>query len=476
MSAAANTRSARMEVNGGSHSEYEWQAQLRHQRHRCGNPFCLQDLSALGVMTHRDHIVPIARGGTNNIKNIKALCGPCNLRKHAKPWQQFLAEEGQRAMRAGDVYGKEGEHAAHIREAARAAEEARRKAEHDAFWTDERKAAYAQSRRDGEAARRAGQAPPPPPPGSQGGADPRWTAGPQWRNSSDAGASGFSNAPSFQFFVGLIKGAFVTAGSLLFFMLILIAAMGNGKRRGSGLGRAAQGIGGVLGMGALWNWAFRNNTSTKAMGMAIGSLAMTLVIAGWMHSDYGARQETASSNTVEAARERGRKAAEAIPASAVAAPHVSWSEVRKMQAAVPVTIAPPAPVDVRDGPAAIKPMPRKGMMPVAPPASTEAIPHGRMVERPAPLDWAARNQTQYDRNWATMAKERAAAMAAQSEIQAQSTAHDQAFVAQAEQAPSPMPSAALHGRRNIGCGWWPVGSDADRDCAARRAGNGDRRW
>jgi hypothetical protein len=22
-------------------------------------------------------------------------------------------------------------------------------------------------------------------------------------------------------------------------------------------------------------------------------------------------------------------------------------------------------------------------------------------------------------------------------------------------------------RRNIGCGWWPIGSDADRDCAAR---------
>ena len=22
------------------------------------------------------------------------------------------------------------------------------------------------------------------------------------------------------------------------------------------------------------------------------------------------------------------------------------------------------------------------------------------------------------------------------------------------------------GRRNIGCGWWPIGSDADRDCAA----------
>ena len=31
-----------------------------------------------------------------------------------------------------------------------------------------------------------------------------------------------------------------------------------------------------------------------------------------------------------------------------------------------------------------------------------------------------------------------------------------------------VPSAVppMSGRRNIGCGWWPVGSDADRDCAA----------
>ena len=33
----------------------------------------------------------------------------------------------------------------------------------------------------------------------------------------------------------------------------------------------------------------------------------------------------------------------------------------------------------------------------------------------------------------------------------------------------PTPLAAppqMGGRRNIGCGWWPIGSDADRDCAA----------
>ena len=32
----------------------------------------------------------------------------------------------------------------------------------------------------------------------------------------------------------------------------------------------------------------------------------------------------------------------------------------------------------------------------------------------------------------------------------------------------PLPSPPRMGdRRNIGCGWWPIGSDADRDCAAK---------
>src|SRR5271165_5209237 len=31
--------------------------------------------------------------------------------------------------------------------------------------------------------------------------------------------------------------------------------------------------------------------------------------------------------------------------------------------------------------------------------------------------------------------------------------------------PPPAPPR-MGGRRNIGCGWWPIGSDADRDCAA----------
>ena len=31
---------------------------------------------------------------------------------------------------------------------------------------------------------------------------------------------------------------------------------------------------------------------------------------------------------------------------------------------------------------------------------------------------------------------------------------------------SPLAGPQANGRRNIGCGWWPIGSDADRDCAA----------
>jgi hypothetical protein len=32
--------------------------------------------------------------------------------------------------------------------------------------------------------------------------------------------------------------------------------------------------------------------------------------------------------------------------------------------------------------------------------------------------------------------------------------------------PTPLAAPQANGRRNIGCGWWPIGSDADRDCAA----------
>lgn len=45
---------------------------------------CAYCKAALGDRYHIDHIVPIARGGANDRKNLQLLCSPCNHRKWAK--------------------------------------------------------------------------------------------------------------------------------------------------------------------------------------------------------------------------------------------------------------------------------------------------------------------------------------------------------------------------------------------------------
>lgn len=37
-----------------------------------------------GIRLQVDHVVPIARGGTNVLGNLQALCGPCNNAKGAR--------------------------------------------------------------------------------------------------------------------------------------------------------------------------------------------------------------------------------------------------------------------------------------------------------------------------------------------------------------------------------------------------------
>lgn len=43
---------------------------------------------------HRDHIVPLARGGTNDIYNIQLTCPTCNQRKHAKDPIEWAQSRG----------------------------------------------------------------------------------------------------------------------------------------------------------------------------------------------------------------------------------------------------------------------------------------------------------------------------------------------------------------------------------------------
>ena len=83
----ANKRARRRNADG-KHTAAEIKALLQRQKGKCANPLCKV---ALGSKYHRDHIVPLIRGGTNHIKNIQLLCKPCNMRKGSKDpiaWSQ----------------------------------------------------------------------------------------------------------------------------------------------------------------------------------------------------------------------------------------------------------------------------------------------------------------------------------------------------------------------------------------------------
>lgn len=75
--AALHTRRARKAANGGKYTAKEWRALCAKYDHRC---LCCGEAKRLTP----DHVVPIAKGGSNDISNIQPLCLDCNLRKHTQ--------------------------------------------------------------------------------------------------------------------------------------------------------------------------------------------------------------------------------------------------------------------------------------------------------------------------------------------------------------------------------------------------------
>ncbi len=67
-----------------------------------GRMICMQDdrctycQTALGSKYHIDHMLPIARGGTNALTNLQLLCPKCNMQKGAMTLEDFLVSKKNR--------------------------------------------------------------------------------------------------------------------------------------------------------------------------------------------------------------------------------------------------------------------------------------------------------------------------------------------------------------------------------------------
>lgn len=74
------TRNKRIAINGGFHSNNEWETLKAQCNWTC--PCCHE--SEPKIILTKDHIIPLLRGGSNNIENIQPLCKLCNSKKHTQ--------------------------------------------------------------------------------------------------------------------------------------------------------------------------------------------------------------------------------------------------------------------------------------------------------------------------------------------------------------------------------------------------------
>jgi hypothetical protein len=75
----------------GSHTAEEIANIRKMQKDCCAHPWCRKRLNGSG---HKDHIIPIAKGGTNHHHNIQLLCPLCNMKKRDLLPDEYAKKNG----------------------------------------------------------------------------------------------------------------------------------------------------------------------------------------------------------------------------------------------------------------------------------------------------------------------------------------------------------------------------------------------
>ena len=87
-----NRRAAKLN-NGGKHTGAEILELFDLQSGKC--PYCKAKLHKTKRNSfHVDHVMPLSKGGSNNVSNIQLLCPRCNLSKHNKLPEEYAQRFG----------------------------------------------------------------------------------------------------------------------------------------------------------------------------------------------------------------------------------------------------------------------------------------------------------------------------------------------------------------------------------------------